>query len=149
VDKTEESILRIMNRYILTNSIATVFLVAILFVSGCSQLTHEENGYLEGVITIGPICPVERIPPDPGCLPTAETYKAYPVNVFTSDGNRKISQLTPSLDGAFRIELPPGKYLVVLESAKSNIGSSNLPAAVSISPLGKTLLNIAIDTGIR
>ncbi len=138
-----------MNRSVITKSTGTVFLMVILFVSGCTKLTHEENGYLEGIITIGPICPVERIPPDPACLPTAETYNAYPVSVFTSDGNKKISQLNPSLDGTFSIELPTGKYLVVLESSKSKIGSSNLPAAISISSQGKTLLNIAIDTGIR
>ena len=109
----------------------------------------QENGYLEGVISIGPICPVEKVPPDPACLPTAETYKAYPVSVFTSDGKRKITQLNPSIDGTFSSKLPPGNYLVVLEKAQNNIGGSNLPVEVSISSQDKTLLNINIDTGIR
>jgi hypothetical protein len=125
----------------------TVFLL-ILYVSGCTMLP-EENGYLEGVITIGPICPVEKIPPDPACLPSADTYKAYPVSVFTSDGKRKITQLNPLLDGTFSSKLPPGNYLIVLETAKNSIGRSNLPVSVSISSRGKTLLNIDIDTGIR
>ena len=135
-----------MNIHII-KSTGTIFLL-ILFVSGCKKLP-EEKGYLEGVITIGPICPVEKIPPDPACLPTAETYKAYPVSVFTSDGKRKIAQLNPSLDGTFSSKLPPGDYLIVLETAKSNIGGSNLPASVSINSRKKTLLNIDIDTGIR
>lgn len=109
----------------------------------------QETGYLEGVISIGPICPVERVPPDPTCLPTAETYKAYPVSIFTSDGKRKIIQLNPSLDGSFSTELPPGNYLVILERAQNFIGGSNLPVEVSISTQDKTLLNINIDTGIR
>jgi hypothetical protein len=108
-----------------------------------------EPGYLEGIITIGPICPVEKVPPDPGCLPTAETYNAYPVSVFSSDGRRKILQLNPSLDGSFITELAPGNYLVVLEKAQNYIGGSNLPVEVSISTQDKTLLNINIDTGIR
>ena len=108
-----------------------------------------EPGYLEGVISIGPICPVERVPPDPACLPTAETYKAYPVSVFSSDGRRKILQLNPSLDGSFITELAPGNYLVVLDKAQNYIGGSNLPVEVSISTQDKTLLNINIDTGIR
>jgi hypothetical protein len=136
-----------MDTSVIKKSIGTVFLL-ILYVSGCSKLPGE-NGYLEGVITIGPICPVEKIPPDPACLPTAETYKAYPVSVFTSDGKRKIAQLNPSLDGTFSSTLPPGNYLIVLETAKSNIGGSNLPAVVTISSREKTLLNIDIDTGIR
>jgi hypothetical protein len=141
-----ESTSRLMDIRIIKSTV-TIFLL-ILYGSGCTKLS-EENGYLEGVITIGPICPVEKIPPDPGCLPTAETYKAYPVSVFTSDGKRKIAQLNPSLDGTFSSKLPPGNYLIVLETAKNSIGGSNLPASVSISSGEKTLLNIDIDTGIR
>lgn len=141
-----ESTSRIMDIRIIKGTI-TVFLL-ILYVSGCTMLP-EENGYLEGVITIGPICPVEKIPPDPACLPSADTYKAYPVSVFTSDGKRKITQLNPLLDGTFSSKLPPGNYLIVLETAKNSIGRSNLPVSVSISSRGKTLLNIDIDTGIR
>jgi hypothetical protein len=92
---------------------------------------------------------VETVPPDPACLPTAETYKAYPVRVFTSDGKIKISQLNPSLDGSFISELPPGSYLVVLEKAQNNIGGSNLPVEVTINSQVTTMLNINIDTGIR
>ena len=117
--------------------------------SGCDSKKALVEGILEGTISIGPICPVETIPPDPACLPTAETYKAYPVNVFTSDGKTKVAQLMPSLDGSYSSELPQGDYLIVLEGAKNNIGGSNLPVKVSIKAQDKTLLNINIDTGIR
>jgi hypothetical protein len=139
---------RIMDMSIIKKSAGTLFFL-ILYVSGCTKDVAEGNGYLEGVIKIGPICPVEKIPPDPGCLPTAETYLSYPVGVFSSDMKRKIAQLNPSLDGAFSSKLPRGNYLIILETAKNNIGGSNLPAAVSISSGEKTLLNIDIDTGIR
>ena len=117
--------------------------------SGCDKQTTTETGFLEGVISIGPICPVERDPPDPACLPTAETYKAYPVSVWTSDGERRIAQLNPALDGSFRTSLAPGSYLVILENEQNRIGGSNLPAEVSINAHDKTVLNINIDTGIR
>ena len=129
--------------------LVAIFLTWIAVMSGCDSKKTLVAGILEGTISIGPICPVETIPPDPACLPTAETYKAYPVSVFTSDGKTKIAQLMPSLDGSYTSELPPGDYLVVLERAKNNIGGSNLPAIVSISSQDKTLLNINIDTGIR
>lgn len=126
-----------------------VFLAALLFISGCDKQLTRDAGFLEGVISIGPICPVETDPPDPGCLPTSETYKAYPVGVWTSNGKRKIEQLSPSLDGSFRTELAPGNYLIILENDQNRIGSSNLPVEVSIISRDKTLLNINIDTGIR
>lgn len=120
-----------------------------LFISGCVLQTDRENGILEGTISIGPICPVETDPPDPGCLPTAETYKAYPVYVCTADGSRRVKLLSPSLDGSFKTELAPGNYLVILDKGNNGIGSSNLPQEVTISPLGNTVLSIDIDTGIR
>jgi hypothetical protein len=129
--------------------LVVILLTCIAVMSGCDSKKALVEGILEGTISIGPICPVETIPPDPACLPTAETYKAYPVNVFTSDGKTKVAQLMPSLVGSYSSELPPGDYLIVLERAKNNIGGSNLPVIVSIKAQDKTLLNINIDTGIR
>jgi hypothetical protein len=116
--------------------------------SGCDSKTTHESGFLEGKISIGPICPVETDPPASGCLPTAETYKAYPVSIWTSDGGQKVAQISPALDGSFSIELDPGQYIIKLEKGNS-IGGSNLPIAVVISSLEKTTVNIDIDTGIR
>jgi hypothetical protein len=124
-------------------------LLTLSFLTGCNKKIQPESGYLDGVISIGPICPVEKVPPDPGCLPTAETYKAYPVSIFTSDGKTRISQLSPSVDGHFSSELPPGNYLLRLDRSQNYIGGSNLPVEVTITSGDTTLLNINIDTGIR
>jgi hypothetical protein len=120
-----------------------------MFISSCDKKSSQETGFLEGKITIGPICPVERIPPDPGCLPTAETYKAYPVSIWTLKGDIKITLINPALDGSFNTELPPGKYLVKLEKNQNGPGGSNLPAEITITSQDITILNIDIDTGIR
>jgi len=126
-----------------------LFLSVAFIISGCEEQFPKDTGFLEGVISIGPICPVEKDPPDPGCLPTYETYKAYPVTIWTSNGRRKIAQINPALDGSYKIELNPGHYLVVLENDKNSIGSSNLPAEVVIRSQAETILNVDIDTGIR
>ena len=131
------------------NILQFIFFAVIVMVSACDDRKNSDPGWLEGMISIGPICPVETVPPDPACMPTAETYKAYPVSVFTSDGKNKITQLAPSLDGSFSSELPPGNYLIVLEKPQNNVGGSNLPAEVSITSHDKTILDISIDTGIR
>ena len=126
-----------------------IFITGLVLISSCDKGKGLSTGWLEGTISIGPICPVEKIPPDPACMPTAETYKAYPVSIYTSDGKTKITRLNPSLDGSFSTELPPGNYLVILETANKYIGGSNLPAEVSIVSKEKTMLSINIDTGIR
>jgi hypothetical protein len=138
-----------MDKYRYNRVFSGVFLAVLLFVSGCDSQITKEAGILEGVISIGPICPVETDPPAPGCLPTAETYKAYPVSVWTSDGSKKIAPINPSLDGAYSADLAPGKYLVILDKAQNRVGSSNLPVEVTILSNVKTFLNIHIDTGIR
>jgi hypothetical protein len=121
----------------------------LLLYAGCDKFISQDAGFLEGKISIGPICPVETDPPDPGCLPTAETYKAYPVSVWTSDGRNKITLLKPSLDGSYKTNLNQGNYLIILETGRNNIGSSNLPVVVNIISGNVTTLNIDIDTGIR
>ena len=129
--------------------ISLILLTGLLFNWGCDKLSTQDEGILEGNISIGPICPVETDPPDPGCSPTAETYKAYPVSVWTQDGKSKITLLKPSLDGSYKTDLEPGKYLIILETGRNNIGSSNLPVEVTIMSGEITTLNIDIDTGIR
>ena len=124
-------------------------LTVLLLGFGCEKPGSSNIGFLEGRISIGPICPVEKDPPDPGCLPTAETYKAYPISVWTSNGGRKVSQINPELDGSYITDLEPGNYLIILESGSINIGSSNLPVGVTIKSGNVTTLNIDIDTGIR
>jgi len=117
--------------------------------SGCDSRISQGSGLLEGKISIGPICPVETVPPGPECLPTAETYKAYPVSILTLDQRLKVTQITPALDGTFSIELDEGSYFIVLEEDQNSIGRSNLPLEVIINPQEKTVINIDIDTGIR
>jgi hypothetical protein len=126
-----------------------VFLFGTLLGSGCDKQITQEAGFLEGIISVGPLCPVEKDPPDPDCLPTLETYKAYPVSIWTSNGERKITQVNPALDGSYKVALNPGNYLVILENGQNRIGSSNLPEEVEISSQTETILNINIDTGIR
>lgn len=138
-----------MNRKRLNRYAGMIVLFFLFLTTGCDNLMTQDTGILEGVVSIGPLCPVETIPPDPGCLPTAETYKAYPVSVWTANGRRMIAQLHPALNGYFRIELAEGNYLVVLGNGQIKAGSSNLPAEVAVQGHATTELNINIDTGIR
>lgn len=126
-----------------------LFLLVIAVFVSCNDKKTNGSGYLKGTISIGPLCPVERIPPDPACSPTAETYKAYQVDVYSSDGVNKIAELDPSLDGSYIMELPAGNYKLNLEKGKVSIGGSNLPQQITIENNDTIMINIEIDTGIR
>lgn len=115
---------------------------------GCEETNSGENGTIKGNISIGPICPVEKDPPDPGCLPTAATYKAWPVYIRSLNGSEK-TLISPSVDGSFLMKLAPGRYRLTLEKQQNGIGSSNLPMDVVVNRGQETNISIDIDTGIR
>ena len=135
------------------NTFLIILIIGMLFVSGCIQQQNtitSEKGFLEGKIVIGPLCPVERNPPDPACLATEETYKAWPVAVWTTDKRSKVAQIETDPEGSYRIELSAGDYVIDLEKQKRfGIGGNNLPATIKIRSGETTTFNINIDTGIR
>ena len=106
-----------------------------------------KTGVLKGKVTIGPICPVERIPPDPNCQPTEATYRAWQIAVYTLDKKTKIAQIEPNLDGSYQVGLPAGDYLVDFE--QEHMFGRSLPTTVIIKKDETKVLNIDIDTGIR
>ena len=105
-------------------------------------------GFLKGNITIGPICPVERI--DNPCKPTPEMYAARKIFVYNQNKTLlvKVKEITPGPDGSYKADLAPGVYVV--DVTYSDIGSvRGAPAQIKIES-GKTInLDIDIDTGIR
>jgi len=107
---------------------------------------EDTTGYLEGKITIGPICPVERYPPDPNCQPSKETFDAWKVAVLK--GGSEVAELDPAADGTYSLALPAGRYKVDFVT-RHGIGGGALPADITIRAAGTTTLNIDIDTGIR
>lgn len=128
-----------------------LFVIPIIILFSCAeQYEIDGSGVLKGKISIGPLCPVERIPPDPDCLPTMETYKFWSIAAWTVNKKSKLATMDPALDGTYQIVLPTGNYSIDFEEDHSNtIGSNNLPTIISISNMDTTIFNVDIDTGIR
>jgi hypothetical protein len=128
-------------------TLGAVFLLGIILVSGCTQ--NPGKGLLQGNVSIGPLCPVERNPPDPACQPTAQTYESWPIFVWTPGKLAMVAELQPTPpNGTYSLELPAGNYVVDLEKSQA-LGARNLPANITIRPGQATALDISIDTGIR
>jgi len=119
--------------------------VFILILSGCTQ--NVGYGTLDGTITIGPLCPVEKNPPDPACKPTLETYASWPISVWAPDGTQ-IAQISPALNGSYSLKLTTGNYIIDLDNP-ARLGQINLPKNITISANATTIYDITIDTGIR
>ncbi|RMF89549.1 MAG: carboxypeptidase regulatory-like domain-containing protein [Methanobacteriota archaeon] len=124
--------------------------LSLAVLGGCLGRPMQQTGdvgYLEGRVSIGPLCPVERSPPEPACTPSLETYHAWPIGVWTAGRERQVASIEPDENGAYRVGLPAGTYTVDL--VKPGRFGGNLPATVTITGNETTLLDITIDTGIR
>jgi hypothetical protein len=110
---------------------------------GCVQ---KEEGRLEGMVTIGPLCPVEP------CTLTPDQVRAAcasrKVLVYAEDGRTLLRVLAIDPEAGYAAVLPAGTYVVDI----NRIGidwSDDVPREVTIRPGGTVRLDIAIDTGIR
>lgn len=116
----------------------------LVFLLGC--LTSSEGrkaGYLQGRVSIGPLCPVESILPSPNCLPTQKTFDSWPIGLYDEGRKAEITRINVDGKGQFNLSVGQGDYLVDLENPQ-RIGRSNLPALVRINEGEATELNISI-----
>ena len=78
---------------------------------GHPLLVAGDAGTIHGTVTIGPLCPVERIPPDPACRPTPELYSTVQVVIRAASGD-ELGRVPLDATGSYSVALDPGTYLV-------------------------------------
>lgn len=110
-------------------------------------ISNQPAGYLEGNVTIGPLCPLEP------CQISDEDRKSTVISqkipVYTDQTRILQAMIIPDNQGNYHLELPSGRYWVGDKKYEGNVFSKDLPKEILIES-GKTArLNINIDTGIR
>ena len=116
--------------------------------SGKQVLIYTElaSGILLGLVTIGPITPVERPGEKPPVPP--EVYEARKIMVYDKSGKNLIKQVDIGGEGRYEAKLNPGTYTIDI----NHIGidsSDDVPKQVEIQSGITIRLDIDIDTGIR
>ena len=109
-----------------------------------SAVPSVEASGIEGTVTIGPTCPVQRMPPDPACAD--KPYQAT-LQVQTADGQKTITQFTTGADGTFKVDVAPGNYVVVPVSTSRLPRGSSQPVTVEKNKF--TTVSVTFDSGIR
>jgi hypothetical protein len=101
------------------------------------------SGTLTLILTAGPVCPVERIPPDPACLPRPVAG----AEVAVLEGDREIARGASDMNGRLSFTLPHGRYILHPLSE----GTFPIPPADQVVDIGPQPLELALDydTGIR
>ena len=99
---------------------------------------------ITGLITLGPLCPVERIEnPCPD-----RPYQAS-VTVEQAQSGRPVTELTSGLDGRFVVALARGDYRLVPRNPDGRALPRAEPVSVTVPPGSFVEVLIAFDTGIR
>lgn len=108
--------------------------------------TSTLSSGVEGVVTLGPTCPVMRNPPDPNC---ADKFYQTTINVVSNAQGASTQVATASSDaaGKFIIILQPGSY--TLEAVGGQMLPRCAPVDVVVAAGAISEANISCDTGIR
>jgi hypothetical protein len=100
---------------------------------------------VSGVVVAGPTCPVETIPPHPGC---EERIVEGALLLFQDSAGAEVARATSAADGTFHVALTPGAYRVVPQPVEGLMGTAG-ESTIDVE-LGEPIeLSIAYDTGIR
>jgi len=100
---------------------------------------------LDVTLDAGPVCPVQRDPPDPACAPRAVPNATI---VVRDAGATEVARATSDPTGHVRLALPAGSYTVEALPVQGLMGTPS-PAPVTVAATGVTLLELTYDTGIR
>lgn len=102
------------------------------------------NSGVRGTVSLGPTCPVERIPPDPAC---ADKPYAAAILVYRAGSGTPFIIGNSDMSGAFQFSLPPGSYTINAGSGKTLPRCT--PVNVIVPTDGYASTTISCDTGIR
>jgi hypothetical protein len=130
--------------------VASLLFAVLLLALRCSSPTEVVDarvaGNLEGKVSIGPICPVER--EGQPCPPPPEAFAARKVLVFDAHRSRLLETVSIDSQGLYRVSLKPGEYVVDINRIGIDF-SKTVPRSIRIVSGETTTLDISIDTGIR
>ena len=99
---------------------------------------------VRGTVSLGPLCPVERNPPDPQC---ADKPYATAITVRSARASTPYLIGTSDATGAFSLALPPGSYTITAGAGTRLPRCSSESITVAIHSYAAT--TISCDTGIR
>ncbi len=127
--------------------IKRTFFISLFVLLFACQVAPAPEGILKGHVSIGPTQPAIREGvPEP--TPNPEMYAVRKIVIFDQKGRKEIARVSINAAGDYEIALPAGTYVVDINHSGIDF-AKGLPAQVEIRANEVTLLDIAIDTGIR
>ena len=119
--------------------VPVLFLLAVV---GCGGSEPPSDSGIEGVVTIGPTCPVETAGAD-----CADKPYVADLAVIERVSRERAARFRSRADGTFRVRLAPGRY-TILSTATGGPPSLEFIDVV-VRAHAFTHVTIAFDSGIR
>lgn len=121
-------------------------MIAVLLITACAQAstpTPPSNTGITGLVTLGPMCPVEQA----GQPCPDQPYQAR-IDVLDAQGTT-VTSIQSDANGRFTVDLPPGDYVLHPLPPEGNIlpMAGDLPVTVTTGQY--TDVQISYDSGIR
>lgn len=102
---------------------------------------------ITGTVTAGPVCPVERNPPDPSCAPRPV---AGAVIVGTDAAGNEVGRATTAEDGTYELVVgKTGTILLTPQPVQGYMGTAPPVTVTLAGPGDVAVVDLAYDTGIR
>jgi hypothetical protein len=116
--------------------------------AGIAPIDAVLPGFVEGHLKIISPKEVELEDGSGTTKTTAENYVDYPLVVLNRDGKQEIARVNADTSGNYRVELPPGNYILDLPGrAPKRARATPRPFTIVA---GQTVrVDMEIDTGIR
>ena len=120
-----------------------VLVVAVLAACGNETGASDAGSGIEGTVRIGPTCPVEMAESPCEDAP-------YRATITVTEGGEIVATGESSEDGTFRIEVPPGTYIVTAEPLVADAIAHADPLPHLVVDAGAfTHVEVSFDSGIR
>jgi hypothetical protein len=83
------------------------------------------------------------------CKITAKNYAEYPLVILTRDQKTEIARVTADENGKYRVALPPGDYILDVQSRIPKGHVRAKPQRFTIASNQVVHIDMDIDTGVR
>ena len=100
---------------------------------------------VRGLVVAGPVCPVERIPPDPACAPRPVEGA---VLIVRGEDGAEAGRAQSDGRGFFELALEPGSYTLEPQPMEGFLGGAS-PVSFTVEQGTSTPVTVEYDTGIR
>jgi hypothetical protein len=98
---------------------------------------------IQGIVTIGPTCPVERV--NSPCPPRPIAVTVIVRNAIGSE----VTRFRSGADGRFKVALSPGQYVLLGQSPSTASLPRPIPVSVTVTSGSYAVVTVEFDSGIR